>query len=134
MDQDTVVVEQRTSGERLIAALEARGFDVPLAFWAKPTEEDEWYLYLASPFVAAHGGHAAYRLVHDTIRSLADLWIKPLEVKVLRMDDSLTEAALKKRKPQPFPGMTRFGGSTLGGLGIDGAYIYPAPLLSAPAS
>ena len=29
------------------------------------------------------------------------------------------------RNPKPYSGMTRFGGSSLGGISVDGAYIYP---------
>jgi len=80
---------------------------------------------------------AAYRLVHDVLRKMPDPWIDPLDVKVVGLNDSLTEAALAVtkpkaptspyavRNPKPYPGMTRFGGSTLGGVSIDGAYFYP---------
>ncbi len=41
MDQDTVVIE---SGKRLIEALAVSGFEVRVAFWAKPTDEGKWFL------------------------------------------------------------------------------------------
>jgi hypothetical protein len=137
MDNDTMVSEQTESGERLIEALAKDGFDVLVAFWAKPTEEGKWFLYLASAMVDDKGPAAAYRLVHGILRKMPDLWIDPLEIRVVGLNDSLTEAALAATKPvvphSPFavrnakahPGMTRFGGSTLGGVSIDGAYIYP---------
>ena len=137
MDHDAVVSEQTESGKRLIQALLADGFEVRLAFWAKPTDEGKWFLYLASPVVDEKGPTAAYRLIHDVMRKVPDLWIDPLDVKVVGLNDSLTEAALAVTKPRvpagpyavqnpkPYPGMTRFGGSTLGGVSIDGAYIYP---------
>jgi hypothetical protein len=39
MDRDTLVTERTESGERLISALAADGFETRVAFWAKPTEE-----------------------------------------------------------------------------------------------
>lgn len=137
MDQDTVVNEQIDSGERLIEALSAEGFNVGVGFWAKPTEEGKWFLYLASDLVDSDGPAVAYRLVHDVMRKTPDLWIDPLEVKVLGLKDSLALDAMNVtrpkvpdspfavRTPKPFQGMTRFGGATLGGVSIDGAYIYP---------
>lgn len=137
MDKDALVTEQTDSGEQLIKALAADGFETRMAFWAKPTDEGKWFLYLASTMVDDNGLAAAYRLVHRTMRRMPDLWIEPLEVRLLGMNDSLTEAALDVikpkisaspyaiRKPKPYPGMTLFRGDTLGGLGIDGAYIYP---------
>jgi hypothetical protein len=137
MDQNTVVSEQTESGERLIEALAKDGIDVRVAFWAKPTEEGKWYLYLAFPTVDDKGPAVAYRLVHGILRKMSDLWIEPLDIRVFGLNDSLTEAALAAtqpkvsnspyagRNPMPYPGMTWFGGTTLGGVSIDGAYIYP---------
>ena len=137
MDQDTVVSEQTESGRRLKEKLSADGFDVRVAFWMKPTDEEKWYLYLASPFVDENGPTVAYRRVFDVMRKMPDLWIDPLEVRVIGINDSLTEAVLAVtqpkvpdspfavRNPKRYPGMTRFGGSTLGGVSIVGAYIYP---------
>jgi hypothetical protein len=46
MDQNTLVSEQTESGKRLVEALAADEFDVRVAFWAKPTDEEKWFLYL----------------------------------------------------------------------------------------
>jgi hypothetical protein len=139
MDQDAVVSDQTESGKRLIEALAAAEFDVRVAFWAKPTDEGKWYLYLASPIVDDQGPTEAYRFVHRILRKTPDVWIDPFEIKVIGMNDSLSEAALEVmkprvpdspfaiRNPRPYPGMTRLGGATLGGVSIDGAYIYPLP-------
>lgn len=137
MDQDPVVNEQTESGKRLIEALAAAGFDVRVAFWAKPTEDGKWFLYLASPAYDEKGPLAAYRFVFDVVRQVPDLGIEPLEVKVIGLNDSLAQAALALTKPtvtdrpfavlnpKPYSGVTRFGGSVLGGLSVEGAYIYP---------
>jgi hypothetical protein len=137
MDQVTVVNEQTESGNRLINALALAGFEVRVAFWARPTDDEKWFLYLGSPFVDENGARAAYRFVHDVMRKLPDVWIDPLDIKVVGLNDSMTEDVLDVtkpnipnspyavRNPKPYPAMTRFGGSSLGGVEIDGAYIYP---------
>jgi len=133
-----VVSQQTDQGERLIKALAEHGFDVQVAFWAKPTDEGKWFLYLASSMVDDKGPAAAYRFVHEILRKKS-VFIDPLEIRVIGLNDSLTEAALAAtkpnvpdspyavRNPKPYPGMTSFEGPTLGGLNIDGAYIYPPP-------
>lgn len=140
MDQNAVVNEQTESGQQLIKALAADGFPVQVAFWAKPTDEGKWFLYLASSFVDGEGPATAYRLVHRVLRKMSELWlwIDPLDIRVVGLNDSLAKAALDLMKPKipddpftvqnprPYPGMTRFGGPTLGGVDIDGAYIYPS--------
>lgn len=145
MDQNAVLNEEIDSGKRIFEALAAAGFEVRLAFWAKPTDEGKWFLYLASPFVDEKGPAVAYRHVFQVLRTLPDLWIDRLEVRVLGLNDSLTEAALAVtkpmvpdspfaiRNPRPYPGMIRVNGSTLGGVSIDGAYIYPPPQPAASA-
>jgi hypothetical protein len=139
MDQDTVVIEQTKSGKPLIETLQANGFDIRLALWAKPADTDRWYLYLASPVVDEQGPRTAYRLVHGVLRQAPDMWIDPLEIRVVGLDDSFTIAASEAvrpkvpnssfavQDPKPFPGKTRLSGATLGGVELDGAYIYPPP-------
>ena len=145
MDQDCVVSDQIEAGKRLMLALEANGFEIRLAFWAKPSDEMRWYLYLASPFVSQNGPLEAYRFVLDVMKNHLDLGIEFFDIKVLGLDDSLTKAGLAVMKPRvvsspfavnpprPFAGMTRFNGTTLGGLSIDGAVFYPLPEPSVPA-
>lgn len=147
MDQDTVVADQADSGKRLIDLLGLEAFPISTAFWAKPTDDGKWFLYLASSVVDELGHRAAYRTVHRVIRGTPDLWIDPFEVRVIGANNSLAVAAIEATKPKiptstfavknpnpkPYPGMTRFEGSTLGGVSIDGAFIYPPPQRSVPA-
>ncbi len=151
MDQEAVVSEQAESGRRLIEALAADGFDVRIAFWTKLADEEKRFLYLASRFVDDKGPLAAYRLVDRVLRKMPDLsqWIDPWDIRVIGLNDSLAKGALELMKskvpespllvqdPRPLPGMTRprglirHEGSTLGGVGVEGAYIYP-PRSGAP--
>jgi hypothetical protein len=137
MDQDPMVSEQTESGKHRIEALAVAGFDVRIAFWAKPSDDGKWFLYLASPAVVEKGPLAAYRFVFDGLRQIPDLPIEPLEIKVIGLNDSLAQAALAitkpmvtdtpftVRNPKPHSGTTCSGGPVLGGLSVEGAYIYP---------
>ena len=60
-----MVNEQIVSGKRLIEAMRAEGLAVPIAFWAKPTEEEKWYLYLASPMAYEPKGHRVAYTYHS---------------------------------------------------------------------
>ena len=143
MDQNAVVTEEIENGRRLIETLRGEGFDVGVAFWAKPTEEGKWYLYLASSIVDEQGLRVAYSRVNALLRKTPDLEIDPFEVKVIGRNDSLAEAALAAvskrtsgdsfaaRTEKPHPGMIRFVGSFIAGVEIDGAFIYPLPLTKA---
>ena len=146
MDQDTVVGLPIVSGERLISALAAEGFEIRVAFWARPTEAGKWLLYMSSP-VVDKDATLAYRRIHELLRRMPDVDIELFEIRLLQTNDSLTEAALalesNKQKswasrqlgqnPRPYTRMVRFDGGTLAGVSMDGAYIYPLPGLGAPA-
>jgi hypothetical protein len=137
MDQDLLVNDQIESGNRLIQALAHGGFDVRFAFWAKPTEDEKWFFYLVLPFVDNHGAREAYQLVHGIMRKSPDVWIDPLDIKVVGLNDSIAKAAAEITRPivtnsqfaawnsKTSGGITRFDGSSLGGISIDGAYFYP---------
>ena len=94
-------------------------------------------MYLASPLVDDKGPLEAYRRVHEVLSETPDVWLDPFEIRLIGLKDSLAEAASAVIKPKvadsrfavqpprPYPGMTRFNGSTLGGMSVDGALIYP---------
>lgn len=138
MDQDELVAgDAESRGRQLIKMLDEGNFDVQLAFWAKPADESKWYLYLASPYVGEQGSAAAYQTVNRVLRQSPELRIDPLQVKVLRPDDSPAfEAAAKLRpripsspfavqNPNPYRGMTVLYDCTLGGYEFDEVLIYP---------
>ncbi len=141
MDQDAVVSEPTGCGKRLIEALMAGGFDVRVAFETRLTDEGKWFLYRVSPIVDQEGPAVAYRLVQENLRRMPDLL---LDIRVVGLCESLARSVLELIKtkvpnrpfavpnPRPYPGMTRLGESTLGGVDIDGAYIYPPIQPGAP--
>jgi hypothetical protein len=71
---------------------------------------------------------AAYRLLQRVLRDSPDVWLEPLELRVVGLNDTLTKAALAVieptvpnspyavRRPRPYPGMTWYSGATLGGI------------------
>ncbi len=137
MAQDTLLTDELESGRKLVERLISNGFDVSLAFWVKESDAGQWFLYLASSVVDAKGSTEAYRVVLPIVEDMPESGISPFAVKVVGINDSMVAAAREVikprlpdsqfavRNPRPYPSMTRFGGSTLGGINIEGAYIYP---------
>ncbi len=127
MDQVTLVREQIDDGQRLVEELLRQGFPVTAACWVKGSEDSQWYLYLVSPTVDDEGITQAYGRVHPVVRQMQKkgCGIDPFEIKLISPTDSLAEAVanLQRRSSQKSP--TRYGGSRLGELSIEGAYIYP---------
>ena len=137
MGQDALVMGELDGGRELVERLTRAGFDVSLAFWLKETDAGQWYLYLSSPVFDDKGPAVAYRIVMPIVEGMPELGIDPFSIKVVGVNDSIATAAravIKPRipdspfavkNPKPYAGMTRFAGATLGGVSIDGAYIYP---------
>ena len=137
MGQDTLLTEEIDAGHTLVERLIDEGFEIDLAFWVKEAEAGRWYLYLVSPIVDSHSLGNPYRRLLPLIESMPELGIDPFKIKLVGLNDSMAVAAREivrprvpdspfaVQRPRPYRGMTRFGGSTLGGVEIDGAFIYP---------
>lgn len=129
-------------GWQLVDALVGRGFKVEVAFWAKLSgDEEKWVLYIVSPGVdplAENSGlREAYQLIHALLRDAPEWGIDPFVVLVLGVDHPMAKAAADLVKPKvpagpfavpnskPYRGVTRSGGRSLGGMPVEGAFIYP---------
>src|SRR5262249_3388433 len=107
------------------------------AFWARLSDSERWVLYIASSYVDQRGPGESYRLIHAILRAAPEWGIDPFTVSVLGAGNPMADAAAELVKPKvatgpfavanpkPYRGMTRFGGHSLGGVPIDGAFIYP---------
>jgi hypothetical protein len=130
MDQGPLVEIQIESGKRLIEQLVQAGVDVSAACWLKEAENGQWFLYLATPLVTKDGAkREAYGRVNAVIREMRPpLQIHPFDIKVIGVESPIAKMVqeLQQRYPGPLPFPYR--GASLGGLSIEGAYIYPAIL------
>ena len=127
MDQ-APLVEMVNDGRRLIDALTNSGIGVSSAFWTKAGDDEQWYLYIASPLVDAAGVTEAYRRLHPIFWELRDqqFSIDPFAIKLISPQSALAQAAAKLS--DNYQGITRSGGTQLGGVSVEGAVIYPPPL------
>ncbi len=137
MDQIALVEPPLDLGRQVVEKLKAHSFPIDVAFWAKPEDDFQWYLYVSSSAVDQNGSIESYKLIDQVLREIPDGWGLWNGVRLLRTDDSITTAVrnvLTPRAPQtpfavlpprPYPGMTRFGGKNLGGLSVEGAIFYP---------
>ena len=127
MDQSTLVETQLDDGKRLLDRLVEEGTPVTAAAWLKEADGGYWFFYLATPLVGEDGAtRAAYRRVDEVTRGLDEPFeIGPSQVKVVAPGSPVGKAvqALHGRVRGPSP--ARFEGDQLGGVSIEGAYIYP---------
>jgi hypothetical protein len=130
MAQAILVDMQIKEGQRLIDRLAQEGVDVTAAAWVKESESGDWYLYLATPLVTERGGkRPAYHRVNAVIRELQKegFGMDPFAKKVIGPHDPIAKDMVANRRGRPGGPPTPFGGSRLGDLAVEEAYIYPPP-------
>ena len=135
MDQGTLVDVQIHDGRRLLERLSAEGIPVTAAAWVKESDGGPWYLYIVTPLVTEDGGtRPVYRrLVPVILQMPQPFWVDPMDFKVVApgsaVGQSIRDIAGRRPGSMPLP----YGSARLGGLSIDGAYVYPL-IASAVAS
>jgi hypothetical protein len=134
MDQETLVKERIDDGKKVVDQLPGLGFEVTAALWIQAIDDGEWRFYLISPVVETVGLTAAYGKLHTAIRAMPPSRIDPLEVRLLGPSDPVARdvLAIYQCFPQSRGYATWWQGKHLGGVNIEGAYLYPLPA-NAPA-
>jgi hypothetical protein len=124
MGEELLVSGQIDAGAEFI-----RDFDdyapVSVAFWVAPAESEQRYLYIASDDINDTNTHAAYGEVLRRMSGKKGPWLDPFQIKLVNTSDRIAQEAIEIRDRYSTPLPTRYGGSSLGGLSVEGAYIYP---------
>jgi hypothetical protein len=133
MDQGPLVSEEIDAGAELVRRLD-KSVPVKAAFWVKDSDEGPWYLYVASDRIDEKNLDRAYGEVLRLAWEMACPYLDPFQVKLISSSDPLAQAALEMYRRYPGRMATRFGGTNFGGRGVDGVYLYPAPITSSAPS
>lgn len=134
MDTVTLVNDMIGDGQKVVERLVRDGFEVTTAFWLKDAENGQWYFYVASPVVEQERLPRGYSRLHTIIRRMPQTHcIDPLEVKLVGRDEPITKdvLAVHQRSPGPAVCPIRWGGTRLGNVSVEGAYLYPLTITSA---
>jgi hypothetical protein len=128
VDQATLVEEQIDDARKLINQLVEEGFDVKAAAWVKPTESDEWLLYIVSKVVDEETLAAAYRALHPALQRLGMPWLPLASIKLIGVNNpiALDILDIQRHLPARIPARTRR--PRLGEMAVDETYVYPAPV------
>jgi uncharacterized protein (DUF736 family) len=126
MDQVTLVENQIDDGKKLIEQLVQVGEEVTAAAWIKTSDDGMWFLYLALPGVEDEDPRIAYRRIQAVIRRMPQpFWLRLLDVKIIDSKDPLAVAATDYPRRHGAKNVLPYRGDQLGGVSIEGAYIYP---------
>jgi hypothetical protein len=132
MDQEPLVIEQIDAGAIFLGEF-AKTVAVAAAFWLKVGEESPWYLYVVSDEFNDKNLDIAYGEVLRIAGELHHPYFDPFKVKLIEQSYPLAQAALEVNRRFPGKIPTRFGSGIFGGMGVEGAYIYPSSVTSPTA-
>jgi hypothetical protein len=123
MGQELLVTEQIEAGADFL-----RDFNdyvpVSVACWLRPAESDSVFLYVASDEIDYGNMGVAYGEVLRRLGAKRSQWLDPFQVRLLNSSDPIARDAMQIRDRYPAKMPTRYNGSSIGGMGIEGAYIY----------
>ncbi len=133
MDQGILVESQIREGQELIDVLAENGVAVTAACWVKESDGGMWFLYLVTPLVGEGGSTGlAYRRINAVLRALPQsLGIDHFQIKAIGPSDAVGQAIRDFQRRYPNRPAWWYDGSSLGGVSIDAAYIYPPPVTTA---
>jgi len=113
------------AGQRFITRLSQKKFEVIVACWVKTSEEDDWFLYVASGEVDKKGLAEAYREAYRVLEELDMPWITASQIKLVRSDDPIVTdiKGTQHLLTAAFPTISHR--PQLGDLSTQEVYIYP---------
>jgi len=132
MDQKILVTEETNAGLELIQRLN-ESLPIQAAFWLKDSYEGQWFLYLASDLVTDGTIREGYGRVIKACNDKPNVYLTPLQVKLISLDNPLAKEALEIYERYPGYAPTFLGARTFGEMSIEEGYLYPQSIM-APAS
>ncbi len=131
MGQESLVNEQIKAGEEFAHDF-SDCFSVDVAFWLNPADSEEWYLYIASAEINDGNIRNAYGEVLRRVGKKKNQWLDAFQIKLVNREDPLAAKVIEIRNQYPLKIAMSYNGSSIAGMAIDGAYIYPP--IAAPSS
>ncbi len=133
MGDEILVNEQIDAGADFVRDFDD-SFPVSVAVWIVPADSDNLYLYIASDRIDDRNVHDAYGEVLRRLSGRRNSSLDPFKVKLINTSDPIARGAIQIRDRYPAKLPMRTHVSSIGGMGIDGACIYPplSEMKSAP--
>jgi hypothetical protein len=112
------------AGARLLAELDALGFDVPVALWQYSSDWGEWRLVLATPRVDSLGSRDVYGQIIGLLRRKPEIGLQSDQISVVGLSDKRVQALRQTyHRPKGGEGIW-LGRSGAHGVYFEDAYLY----------
>jgi hypothetical protein len=130
MAPGTLVEKMLEDGGKVVEKLLEFGFDLTSAFWLQTSEDGKWRFYIVSALVESEGPIKAYKRLHPLVHALPDdSSVDPLQIKLIGPTNPMARdvLAIQRQSRNANGSPMRWGGTRLGEMSIDDAYLYPLP-------
>jgi hypothetical protein len=126
MATQALVDRQIGDGARLLAALDAAGLEIPVAFWEYRSEWDEWRLVITAPEIDEIGRLAMYAKIQDALRAQPSVSRLFDRVSLVRPDDSRVQGIQTTYHVANDSEGVWLGRTAVGRVFFEDAYLYRA--------
>ena len=129
MDTSVLVDDQRkVAGANLLRSLDTMKFPTSAAFWYRRQDTDDWTLIIASSLVRTEGPDFVYQQIQKALGELQEPGIALMDICVVKDSEPLVQAigSDARTSPTASAGVGLYH-TAVGGVYIDGVYIYRAP-------
>ena len=124
MDTSLLVDFQLDAGRHLISQLTYDGVEVVAAFWATTPDDDNWYLYIATPLVEITGSAQSYRILLESLKKLEGTTLSFSDIKIIGASNPIVREVIKAVSQSTDKIGMNYSGKMLGGLAVDKAFLY----------
>lgn len=129
MDQTPLVMDEIEAGKEFIRRMHAYR-PVKAAWWMRPAEDAERYLYVVLDGLSIDNKDEAYREVLHVANAMSpDHYIDPFRVRLVSPNDPAGRAALDLYGRYPGRIPPRWNGSAFGAVDATEVYVYPPPVV-----
>lgn len=128
------------SANEFLKRLPADGLTASGALWAQVVGDEKPYLYVLTPNIETEGAFAANMRLGTAVRAYLQTvtdpfrWFDPFAVRLIGASDDLGRALHRWYQYHTGSIPMIYRDSSLHGVALDGAYIYPAKMFAAPAA
>jgi len=124
MGKESLVNEQRDAGQEFVRDF-TEYVPVAAAFWINPADSEDWFLYVASPKINDGNLDVAYGEVLRRVGTNKNQWLDAFQIKLVNSADPVAAEVIRIRDRYALKTATHYNGSSIAGMAIGGAFIYP---------
>lgn len=126
MDKTILVDKNIEDGKALIQALDAKSLAIKAALWLFSSENNEWRLVIASPYVDKNGPRETYKFIQKTLKALPEVSLSLNDIFVMSPKNKLIELiSTAIHTGNKIEGI-RFTNNVIDNTLIEDAFIYRA--------